>query len=245
MLPPDAAITQLTAVEYSEGGAKELGATMMGAGGSVSGFLGVTRLKELRIGSIIVSDISVSVIDRMPEFGNLKLAGVLGLDVLQRGGVARLKFDTATSGTLSFRKNLEPLQDHTPIEIPFKMAAKHIFLDASFDGIPVDAVFDTGARRSIVSEKVAEKSGLQPNLSDVREFRGLDGTPTEAHGAMVSTLQLGATHFEPTRFYIAPLDVFDTMGITESGALLGADFVRRYPAIDVDFVRRQIRLWKY
>jgi hypothetical protein len=74
-----------------------------------------------------------------------------------------------------------------------------------------------------------------------REFRGLDGHPIPAKTSRVDRFDLGGSTMTDMRFYVASLPVFDAMGLAESGALLGNDFLQRYRIVEFDFGEERIR----
>jgi predicted aspartyl protease len=238
-LPPDTPIKKVTAIEYSADGRRELAGTMGGAGGEVAGFLGNAALDEVRIGDITFRDVTVRVIDRMPDFDGLEVMGILGLDLLGRGGVVTFGYHEGSKLIMTpGDSRLTAAADF--IEVPFRLASKHIFLGASVDGHAADAILDTGARASILAEKLAVRAGVELSSETAREFKGLDGKPIPAKRATIRELELGGTSLGSAIFYAADLEVFSSFGLADSGMLLGNDFLRQHRAVRIDFERERI-----
>jgi len=128
------------------------------------------------------------------------------------------------------------------IDVPFRTAANHIFIDGIVDGVKADVLLDTGARESILSQGLAGRADLQLSADVAREFKGLDGHPIPARTATVGEFTLGPAALGERRFYAAPLAVFDAMGLAQSGVLLGNDFLKEFRSVQVDFARDRVRL---
>jgi predicted aspartyl protease len=239
-LPDDAEIEELLAIEHSGEGSRVLPGTMSGAGGEVAGFLGRAELAGFSIGSITFGDTRVSVIDEMPDFGDAPIAGILGLDVLARAAVVSFGYDD--EARLVMKPSSSDAGTEGSIELPFRMAADHIFVEGGLGAAPVTFLFDTGARGTIVPESVAEASGLGAGEEVDREFRGLDGNPLPARVVTVEGLTLGAELFPPMQIYVADLPVLANWGLDETSGLLGNDFLENYDRVELDFEGGVLRL---
>jgi hypothetical protein len=262
-LPDDAAIEPVLAIEHSPEGKRVLPGTMTGAGGDVSGFLGQAVIDRLDIGGIGLDELPVKVIDAMPDMGDEPIVGVLGLDVLKRAGLALLAFSEDGTGRLELMPDRRlggggsspggaaatdtagygTVVPAGTIELPFTMAAKHIFVQGSLGGAPVTFLFDTGARSTVVPLRLAEKAGLAAGSLPTREFRGLDGNPFPASSVRAVGLSLGGVQFDAFDVYAADLPVLKGLGLDEGSALLGVDFVLQFARVDVDFSDSVIRVW--
>ena len=98
--------------------------------------------------------------------------------------------------------------DAPSAEVPFYLAAKHIFLDGEVNEVPVSFLFDTGARSSILSASIAEKAGLE-EAGDGRkgELRGLDNNPVETLRVTADRLRLGEWLRSDVPFLSADLSI--------------------------------------
>jgi hypothetical protein len=241
-LPEGAAVEELLAIEHSRAGERILPGSMTGAGGDVGGFLGVADIGGFAFGDIALDGVSARVMDSMPIFGDTEIAGILGLDVLGRAAVASLVFHSAETGLLVL-SDASAAAAASPIEIPFTMAADHIFVDGRIGESPVSFLLDTGARSTIIPRVLADAAGLRPGTLPEREFRGLDGAPLPASSVLVEPLSLGPESFPPLEAYAADLPVLDRFGLDEASGLLGIDFVLGFERADVDFAQGVLRLW--
>ena len=244
-LPAGTVVEPVLAVEHSAEGERVLPSEMTGAGGDVAGFLGASLLDALVLGDIVLRDYSVRVIGEMPDFGSEPIAGILGLDVLERAGVASVAFGPEGAGVLTLTQ--AGLSGEVPdgaIELPFNTAAGHIFLDGALGDTPVMFLFDTGARSTIIPTGLADVAGLEAGTLPPREFRGLDGNLLPARSVVADFFTLAGRPFPPLEMYAADLPVLEGLGLDEGSGLLGIDFVLGFSRFDVDFSAGVLRLWR-
>lgn len=242
-LPSGASVEDVVAVEHSREGSRILPGSMTGAGGDVGGFLGSANLEKLSLGSVVLSDVPVLVVEGMPDFGDLNVSGILGLDVLGRGGIASLTLGEDDRATLVLGGSGPAGAAANAIEVPFTMAADHIFVQGGIGGVPVSFLFDTGARATILPRSLADAAGLGPGSLPDREFRGLDGAPLPARSVRADDLTLGGVALPALEMYAADLPVLERFGLDEGSGLLGIGFVLTLDRLDVDFARGVLRLW--
>ena len=237
MLPPGAEVHALQAVEHSASGTRDVGAVMHGAGGAVTGFLGQAVLPELRMGSLEFLAARVSVVKALPAFGR-PIAGILGMDLLGRASAASL--------TLTEPRRLTLVAGSSPhsadaIAVPFSIAAKHLFVEGSVEGTPVRLLFDTGARRTLIAQAIADKAGLGIDRERVWQVRGLDGNRLDLPSAVPKRFAIGSLDLRGQRIYVGELPALRAMGLQDTGGLLGTDVLARFARIDVDFGAGLIR----
>ena len=237
-LPDETTITELTAIERSEKGDRVLRGSMQAAGGEVSSFIGQAKLEKLVFGDISAGEVAANVIGEMPRFGDAEIFGIIGIDVLQRGGT--VFFSYGSPGRLIFGDDETPSDRSVPV--PFTVAGKHIFLRGALEGRPVLYLFDTGARFSIVSAVAAEIGEVPLSHADVRSVRGLDGQPMDARTTKPLSVTLNGTSLGSAAFSVIDLPVLKGMGLEEAGAILGNDFLSGFSGISVDFAGEQLRL---
>jgi len=240
-LPEDAEITKLTAIEYSDKGTRELPGTMGGAGGNVESFLGSTVLSSLTVGDITFDDVSANVVDGGLDIGDRVTLGIIGLDLLQRADIIAFGYGDNP------RLELLPKSEVTPGDIPpirFTIASDHIFIAAQLDGVDFPLVLDTGARGSIISREIANRAKLIFEEGTGKQFKGLDGNPIPAQRTRIRKLTLDRAVFEKVPAHAANLEVLKTLGVSDQGGLLGADFLDRFNRIEVDFTTMTIRMWE-
>jgi len=229
--------------EYSAGGTRQIESTMKGAGGDVSGYLGVATLPELMLGDLSFHDVRVSVLTEMPEFGGHHPEGIVGIDLLSQAAVASVSYSgPGEHGHLRLSEESN-VSTTDALEIPFSRVLDHILVRGTVDGAPVDFVFDTGARRTHLHPDPAEAAHLVLRADDDPEGgRGLDGTRIETRLASARILRLGDASFSDVTFVVADLQVFHTMGLGNDAGLLGNTFLDRFSEVEVDFQRDRVRL---
>lgn len=245
-LPSYVDIEEVKGLEYSEKGRREVKSVMSGAGGAVTGFLGNASPGDLFIGDVRFPDVTVNVIESMPEFGSREIAGILGLDLMKR--CDRIAFEYPRSGPgvmMMGSRHMISRTDASSAEVPFYLVAKHVFLDGEVNEVPVSFLFDTGARNSIISASKADEARLSEAASGQKgELRGLDDNPVESTAVMADRLRLGDWLHSDVRFLAADLSVFESMGLRQGGGIIGNDFLDDYRLVELDFAREIISLWK-
>jgi hypothetical protein len=174
------------------------------------------------------------------EFGDKTFAGIIGLDLLQQ--TESVSFGYGKDAVLLMASQSRESDDNV-IEIPFSMAARHIFVDGNIGGTSVALLFDTGARGTIVTREIAAQAGLDLLAGSGREFRGMDGNPIPSELSRPAKLYLNGHPFTAVSFFVADLAVLEGMGLSEDGGILGNDFLLRFELIEVDFKNRLIRLF--
>ena len=244
-LPDDAQIDALVGIEHSEEGSRAVSGVTAGLGGSVESFLGKSTLPELTFGSASFKDIRVSVVSDLPDIGGMKPIGILGLDLLSRAPVVSLSYRGETMGHAAPEIEwLDVSKKHASdaIEVPFSIVSNHLFIEGSIASQPVDFVFDTGARVSIMSDELAVDAGLPLVGNSARELRGLDGNAVEVELRLADEVVLGNQEFRGLPFHAGQIDVLEGWGLGRSGAIIGNDFLQRFRCVEVDFGRSVILL---
>jgi hypothetical protein len=243
-LPKSTEIREQKAVEYSDRGIRELDASLRAAGGEVEDYLGIATLEELHVGEITFPDADFNVIGEMPEFEGRMIVGVIGANLLHRAEVVSLgyKKDAGAGPVLRLSSESRHEGEDRIVELPINLAQRHIFLSGSVDGAPVSFLFDTGARRSIVTTEVVRKANLTMLMGPRLMVKGLDANVIPVGVIRPLTVTLGDTDFTEIPLAVADLPVLEALGLRESGGLLGNDILRRYREVEVDLADRVIRL---
>ena len=245
-LPAYIDIEEVKAMEYSDKGKREIKSVMSGAGGDVTGFLGNASPGDLFIGDVRFPDVTVSVIESMPDFGSREIVGILGLDLMKRCDRIAFEYPRSGPGVMMMGERHTLAETDAPsAEVPFYLVAKHIFLDGEVNEVPVSFLFDTGARNSIISASKADEARLS-EVSDGRkgELRGLDDNPVETTAVTADRLRLGEWLHSDVRFLAADLSVFESIGLRQGGGIIGNDFLDDYSLVELDFSRGVISLWE-
>jgi hypothetical protein len=166
--------------------------------------------------------------------------GVLGLDLLRRGGLLRIEKGD-DRGRLVFGGSPAP---GAALEVRFSMVSGLIALPGRIGGRSVPLILDTGARFTMVTEATIEGEGVEAVAGDPELARGMDGKPIEMRPARVSSLGLGDGELEDLRVYVGPLPVLEGMGLTGPAGLLGQDVWQRFRALEVDWDRGVVRFYR-
>lgn len=97
------------------------------------------------------------------------------------------------------------------------------------DGIPIDAVIDTGARRTTINPAGARALGIDPDtaaLAEADPIRGATDDATPAFSLPVATVQLGERVWGSRHLTLSDLQIFDRMGRADTPTIVfGADFL--------------------
>lgn len=228
-IPQDNTISKVQSIEYSSDGIKTTGGEIGAAGGNVSDFLGTTDIKIFKLGGLVFNDLSVSVLNSLPVIAGKKILGIIGIDLLQSAPFISIEYKNGKPGKIFFETDFN--ESGNCIKVPFSLTGKQIFVNGKINSKQVSFLFDTGARFSFVSEGL----GLPTNGNKAPDVRGLDGNIIPAKCVDVKNFSLGNTEFQFKDFYSADIPVINNMGLKESGALLGGDFLKQFNKITVDY----------
>jgi hypothetical protein len=235
-LPANTEITRLKAIAYSSDGTEERDGVMQGAGGEVDNFLGAASVPELTLGSMRFEDVDLSVVAEMPDYGDVEVDGIVGLDLLQRAEAATIVYPDGAgeNGELVLHAAGEgPSVDGH--EIPFVLADKHVFVEGTLNGAPARFLVDSGARGSFVPPALFAAAGLASQPGESKTFRGLDGNTFSATVTRVQALALGGVDLGAADFFAGDLAVLKNWGIDEDTALFGNDLLTGLGRVSLDF----------
>jgi hypothetical protein len=245
LLGPEAEIQPTRMTEYSARGTRLLESKAKGAGGEISAFLGETRVKELRLGEIIIPSVTVGVLADMAAATGVEAAGIFGIDMMRQAEVVRISYPSRKGklGELRFSKGGRP-QHEPALRMPFHLVGSHIFLRGELQGAPIFFVLDTGSRDSFLSLATAQSAGLIGDANAEKQIRGADGQPISVRPGVVKKLRIGAGEFSDVSFFIGDLPVLKGLGVVEPVGILGNSFIRRWGSIELDFVQKEVRFYR-
>lgn len=239
MLPPGIVPQPLVAVEHGPLGSRERAGSVEAAGGSVAG-AGRASLPVLEVNGIHFDSVSVNIVPSFPSLAGLKLAGVIGIDLLSRTDIARLEKNTAgVRLVMGGAKREEP-----HLEVPFSSGGGLILIPASIGDQKLSLILDTGARGTVLSEAAAIGARLARAVGEPETFRGLDGQPTEAWPTNISELRIGNGALRDFRAHVGALPVLTNFGAIGEVGLLGQNLWERFSAIEVDWVEQTVRFYQ-
>lgn len=210
------------------------------ASGNVS--VATSRVKKLEIGSAILTDVPVSILDLTPQSRRIgrRLAGVLGSNVLSRFALG-LDYGSKEL-TLYEAGSVQPAVG--AVSVPFAMRQGPV-VKAVVDGkFEVQFLIDTGSTFNHLPANVA-KQLASTRVEQTIEAAGLDGNTVKLNAITVDSLALGSEVARKIRFAY----VTDPSTASEAKALvrvanmgiLGNPFFENYSTV-IDFKTQNIYL---
>ncbi|MCP4247833.1 MAG: hypothetical protein GY778_12360 [bacterium] len=243
-LPDGAEIVASKMVEYSSAGKRVMKYAPGGATGQVQTVLGHATLPGLKIGDLVVPDLSVAVLERMPDFFGRPVVGILGMDVLSRCEVLSIEYPPATGGTgrLVLGRAAER-EANAAVELPYAICSTHLVTRGTLNDVDTFFVLDTGAPGPFLDTATARAAGVTPDQKHATTARGLDEGGVSAAPATVDRLGLGPRTFQNVGVTVGALSAFATMrGRGQNVALLGNSIFAHFGRLEIDFNARVIRL---
>jgi len=239
LLPTDATLEEASMTEYSATGRRSLKYAPGGATGPVQGVVGHTTLDELALGPEKVADVTVDVMERMPDLFGRPVGGILGMDVMRRCDRLTLSLGGPSP---SLRLGAPPDHSTTAVDRPFAIASSHVLIEATVGGQPVHFILDTGAPTTFLDPAAARAAGVRSDSTDVRQAHGLDEGDIAMVGGTLPDLALGRLSFRDVPCRISALPAFDPLrGEGQHVGLLGNDFLARFRSVEIDFARHTVR----
>lgn len=239
MVPSGVDITEASMVEYSAAGKRTLKYAPGGATGKVQTVVGHAALADLALAGIAVPDITVDVLEDMPDFFGRPVGGIVGMDILRR--CRRLRLDLGGEDP-NMEFGAAPSRSADAIELPFAFVSTHLVVEGDVNGTPVFFILDSGAPSSYLDEVAAAAAGVLGDESKADESRGLDGGGVSTLPGNMAELTLGDRLFDNVPCRISSLSAFDALrGEDQHVGLLGNDFFGRLSGIEIDFETRTVR----
>lgn len=195
---------------------------VMGVAGDADAF--GTRLDRFNLAGANFSDVEVMVVSQSETHDT---AGLIGQDIL---GGADVEFDLGHGAVRLFKpadcgdkalaywaggRNLSVIS-----LIPLEPKSRRSFGEAYVNGKRITVLFDTGAYRSLLSKRAAERAGVDMDGPGVRKSGkvvGVGGGSFASWVAPVASFKLGDEEIRNTQLQIGDFD-------TEADMLVGADF---------------------
>ncbi len=214
--------------------------TVTGASGNLS--VAASRVRKLEIGSAMLTDVPVSILDLTPQSRRIgrRLAGVLGNNVLSRFAVG---IDYGSKAlTLYEAGSVQPASG--AVAVPFAMRQGPVVKGIVDGKYEVQFLVDTGSTFNHLPPHVA-KQIASTRVEQTIEAAGLDGNTVKLNAIIVDSVTLGPEVARKIRFaYVA-----DQSATPEAKALvrvanmgiLGNPFFENYLPV-IDFKSQQIFL---
>jgi clan AA aspartic protease (TIGR02281 family) len=218
------------------------GVRMYGVGGATR--LQAAELDEITLGGVTRKGMQVFVAGEndLSSWGDL----VLGEDFLGRVDV---EFDLAHDAVRLFEpKGCEGVSlaywaSDGGLSVDFKPlwdVDPHIVLEVAINGMPVEAMLDSGAGISIVDSTFARRAGVAGDASTATrsdKLRGLGGQTTDAWKATFATFEIGSERIRDAELVVADFrrvheertgSHISTTSLRIEPMVLGADFIRAH-----------------
>ena len=241
-LPTDAEIEKASMVEYSAAGKRTLKYTPGGATGAVQTVLGHAALEGLRIGNVEIDDLTVTVLEQMPDMFGRPVAGIIGLDVLRRCNVLTMQLGDQTEPTMQWGQHSTAAAQNV-LELPFARVSAHLVVEGECNGETVYFILDTGSPGVFLDNAAARALAVQGDVTKAIDARGLDEGAVKTLPGTISELRFGERTFTDVPCNIGGLFAFDTLRADDQNiALLGNSFFGRFNRVEFDFGKRVIRL---
>jgi predicted aspartyl protease len=262
IVPSDLEITEASMVEYSEAGKRTLKYAPGGAVGQAQNIVGQVRLEQIELGELPVADVTVDVMQSLPDIFGRPIGGILGMNVLRR--CARLTLALGgESPHISFRGSSGvPSSGEAPsvpvrpdeiregadraaggsIALPFSFVSTHVVIEGDANGVPLFFILDSGAPSVFLDESAADAAGVEWRAGEADSARGLGEGQVALHAASVAALSLASETFRDVPCRVSALSPFDAIRTEDQHAgLLGNDFLERFDSIEIDFENRTVR----
>ena len=241
-LPETTEIREAAMVEHSAAGRRLLEYAPGGATGAVRGILGHADIPVVHFGEVAFEHVTAAVIEEIPAIFGRPVAGILGLDLLRRGGGIRLEVPAAAAGAGMIRLGRFP-QAEAAAETGFTIVNDHIVLPVHVGDLPAHMILDTGAPTVLLDSETARAAGIVE--TEARAVKGLDGKGVRSATGSVPLLRIGALESENVEARVAPLTVFDRFRSGDQHlGLLGNEFLGRFSRVEIDFASRRIRFFR-
>jgi predicted aspartyl protease len=126
--------------------------------------------------------------------------------------------------------------------MPIEMHRNMLFVRVTISGQPVKLLVDTGAEKTLLTEKTVERLHLPRDHTHATRTYGI-GNATAAWDALLPDgMVLGGVHFPIDRVTVGQFGIADVGGNTADG-LLGADILLAFD-LDLDLPKQQLTLYR-
>jgi predicted aspartyl protease len=219
----------------------------------VHSVLGTETVATVDIPQLGVGDRMLSVRDApMFEAQHIGAAGILGIDSLH---AQRVVFDFKAREMRIAPGSIDEgarLEKETIVVRARSRKGRLILTRVSLDGIPIDAIIDTGSQVSIGNLPLMRQlRRLSQDRTKLRKLPAGDATAVmEAVTGQVKSvdiarfqrLNLGGFELRDVSLAFADAQVFEQLGYERKPAiLLGIDAMRSFDKVTIDFARRKVR----
>ena len=211
----------------------------LGGFGVSSEIVGKTTLPQLTVGGLQFENANVMVIDRMPEIGGHRIAGILGVDMLRRAEIAVFMYGDTPRLLLKSRER--PAAEGALV-VPMRIENDYVLIDGKLNNQPVHFLIDTGSPESYIPVKTVRATGAAAMPNSTRTITLLDGSEATVRDAKVKSLDIAGRSFSAADFRIGELPVFDMLPGDVTPVLLGNSFLGAMQSVQFNFTEKTVRL---
>lgn len=199
--------------------------------------VGSVRVQRLEVGELLVEDARLPIV--ADAFGGAE--GVLGIDGFANQRIV-IEFDADRITIIRSRGEPAPPGFTT---LPVRRAADRLLrVDAQIGWVPVVAIIDTGAQRSIgnVALREALRKRRDPAVApDI--IVGVTADAQEGDGLRVPSITMGSLTIRNTGMTFADLAIFEHWKMTSKPAILiGMDVLGVVDTLIIDYRRRELQI---
>jgi predicted aspartyl protease len=126
-------------------------------------------------------------------------------------------------------------------QLPIQVQAHLLTVPIGLNGKWARMIVDTGAERTTVSERAADRLGLPTDQRFITHSVGIGGAASHAD-ATLSSMVIGGVRFPVERIAVGTLNFDGTSGLTADG-LLGADILLAFE-MDIDVPQKTLTLYR-
>ena len=240
-VPAGQKLEELSMIEHSVGGTRQLPYAPAGATGAVAGVLGHTMFAKLTFGSLAFANADVTVLDRLPDVFGRPVVGILGMDLLR--GCAHLQLEFAPGGKAGTLALASAAPAGTPVaRTPFSLVASHVLVAGSVDGARARWILDSGSPGMVIDSLGAPAF---THRAATAALQGLDGGGTAAAAAVAQRVAVGSLEHAAVPVRVASLPVFAPFrSRTHALGVLGVSELARVRALDIDWAAREVRWYR-
>jgi clan AA aspartic protease (TIGR02281 family) len=193
------------------------------------------KVAALAVGSRIRRDLTMTV---LPD-ANLEAAGILGLDWLgSQGLLLNFSADEMSVGAG------QPYGDGRTITVPVGLRRSGLsLLRGGVPGGSVLAFLDTGSTTTVgnmaLMEMALNNRGIVSAWTDIT-LRSVTGQALPGRLATLAKLTLGDIRMRNVPVVFGPVHTFEYWNIDGPALLIGADVLRNFDSVSLDFSRGQV-----
>jgi predicted aspartyl protease len=212
---------------------------------NVHGITGSAAMPFVEVASVSVGNLQFES-QRLPVLSSPVFAGadgILGIDCLQE---ARIEVDFQRD-RVTIRRSSGRRAPHGFLVVPVTLEHGGLLLvDGRVGRVPVKAILDTGAERSIGNEALRKALLLRAREpGETVSSKVIGATPQVAHGVSFETpdVEIGGARLMNLVVTFGDLHVFKVWSLLDEPALLiGMDLLGTVPRFVVDYPRREFHL---